>query len=538
MLTFDRQKVLGKGGFATVYEGVWGKTKVAVKRFLIGDAASNELEEKALKMLDHTNVIKLFHVEKDQDFKSFALELCDASLDKLFLQESDSNKYRGPMQPETEVLLQLAKGLAYIHQMGLVHRDIKPQNVLISFDSATQQVVMKWADFGFSKRVNERGTFTMSDVRGTYDYFAPEILKLLDEERSSENEVQKRGTVKSDVFAEGLVFGYFLSGGIHPFGSSSYEIGKNVRTKKPSNLPKTEIRDLLERMFEKNPKHRVQSSTVVEILQEIPVLMMFTLLKKRNRSVEEIEKLIKEGVNINAKNRREMTPLLRLAESKNNSDNLVEIVSLLIQHGANVNSVDRKGKNALLLWCENHRQHRNKSFLAIINLFVANGIDINCKDKYGDNALTLLCEHYKKENLIDIIQILIQHGIEVNCKNNDGDNALTSLCRHYEKENLIDIIRVLIENWIDINCKNLSGDNALNLLCEIENGIDINWKNEDEDDALTVLCNYYKNENFIDITKFLIKSGFNVTKETRDYFQRNYDEENRNEVLQLLNPPT
>jgi serine/threonine protein kinase len=71
MLTFDRQKVLGKGGFATVYEGVWGEseTKVAVKRILVGDAATTEQEEKALKMLDHRNVIKLFHVEEDQDFK-------------------------------------------------------------------------------------------------------------------------------------------------------------------------------------------------------------------------------------------------------------------------------------------------------------------------------------------------------------------------------------------------------------------------------------------------------------------------------------
>ncbi|EFX83046.1 hypothetical protein DAPPUDRAFT_240627 [Daphnia pulex] len=213
MLTFDRQKVLGKGGFATVYEGVWGKTKVAVKRFLIGDAASNEQEEKALKMLDHTNVIKLFHVEKDQDFKSFALELCDASLDKLFLQESDPKKYSGPMPPNAKVLLQLAKGLEYIHEMGLVHRDIKPENVLISLNSTTQQVVMKWADFGFSKQVNERGTFTMSGVKGTLDYFAPELLKLLDDDSSTENEVQKRGTVKSDIFAEGLVFGYFISEG-------------------------------------------------------------------------------------------------------------------------------------------------------------------------------------------------------------------------------------------------------------------------------------------------------------------------------------
>jgi serine/threonine-protein kinase/endoribonuclease IRE1 len=77
----------------------------------------------------------------------------------------------------------------------------------------------------------------MSDVRGTLDYFAPEILKLMDETSSTDNEDKKRGTVKSDVFAEGLVFGYFLSEGVHPFGSSSYEIGKNMRTKKRLILP-------------------------------------------------------------------------------------------------------------------------------------------------------------------------------------------------------------------------------------------------------------------------------------------------------------
>jgi serine/threonine-protein kinase/endoribonuclease IRE1 len=158
-------------------------------------------------------------------------------LEKLFLKEDDPKKYSGPMPPETEVLLQLAKGLEYIHQMGLVHRDIKPQNVLISLNSTTQIVVMKWADFGFSKRVNERGSFSMSGVRGTYDYFAPEILKLLDEDSSTENEAQNRGTVKSDVFAEGLVFGYFISRGIHPFGSSSFQISVKVRTEEPVNLP-------------------------------------------------------------------------------------------------------------------------------------------------------------------------------------------------------------------------------------------------------------------------------------------------------------
>ena len=64
------------------------------------------------------------------------------------------------MPPKQEILLQLAKGLKYIHEMKLVHRDITPQNVLIFIDPENQQVVMKWGDFGLSKQVNERGTFT------------------------------------------------------------------------------------------------------------------------------------------------------------------------------------------------------------------------------------------------------------------------------------------------------------------------------------------------------------------------------------------
>jgi hypothetical protein len=76
-----------------------------------------------------------------------------------------------------------------------------------------------------------------------------------------------------------------------------------------------------------------------------------------------------------------------------------------------------------------------------------------------------------------------------------------------KKENLTDIIRLLIENGIE----NIYGYNAL-----------------------IFLCAFYKNENLIDVITLLIQSGFKVTKETHDYFQRNYKEKNRTQVLQLL----
>ena len=62
-------KILGKGAFGTVYEGVWCAKLVAIKRIQLSDIVSNEREEEALKKLDHLNVIKLLHVESDSAFR-------------------------------------------------------------------------------------------------------------------------------------------------------------------------------------------------------------------------------------------------------------------------------------------------------------------------------------------------------------------------------------------------------------------------------------------------------------------------------------
>jgi serine/threonine protein kinase len=148
-------------------------------------------------------------------------------LDQIFLETNHPRKYKGPKLPHHfTVFLQLAEGLEYIHSKNLIHRDIKPGNVLIHVDSTDGKITMKLADFDLSRPVNERGTFTMSSgFVGTRNWYAPELLKLITQLQQS---TQRRGTVKSDVFALGLVFVYLLIDGQHLYGSNEIEIMANI----------------------------------------------------------------------------------------------------------------------------------------------------------------------------------------------------------------------------------------------------------------------------------------------------------------------
>ncbi|XP_046439599.1 serine/threonine-protein kinase/endoribonuclease IRE1-like [Daphnia pulex] len=383
--------------------------------------ASNTQGEEALQGLDHSNVIKLFHAESDANFRYYYLELCNASLEKLFLKDGHKNKYRGPMPPSLTALYQLAVGLEYIHKMGLVHRDLKPENVLIWQDPRKGNVLLKWADFGLCKQVNERGSYSMSGVRGTFDWLAPEILNLFNDEELSQSESEttstvKRGTIQSDVFSEGLVFGYFLLDGRHLFGLR-HQIHTHILDNKPVNLDKIQsqcARDLILKMLRENIVERITSSEVAEFLKKIKSqfeTQLFALCSRDSYpSLEEVTHFLQEGVDFNCTDEEGMSPLHYLANRKyNGQNNLLEILQLLIQHG----------------------------------------IDVNCKNNDGLNALFFLCRYYQKENVIEIIQLLIQHGIDINCKNNDGSNVLTLLRIYYRHFNLNEIIELLIQHRMD-----------------------------------------------------------------------------------------
>ncbi|XP_045035915.1 tyrosine-protein kinase Fes/Fps-like [Daphnia magna] len=261
---------LGKGGFAEVFKGEFRGNNVAVKIVEINKV--NVREEETMKELDHPNIIKLLHCENDEreEYRYYALDLCNASLDKLFLKSEDPQKYRGPLPRHIDIFLQLASGLEHIHKKKITHRDINPKNILISTPNQHGEVTIKWADFGLSRTVNERGTYTVSQINGTINWFAPETLKILMEGSES------RGDTQSDVFALALVFGYLLLDGKHLYGSNQVQIDSNIMNKNPINMREIDgkVREfykdnLLLKMLEDEPKKRMSSSQVVEELTSI-----------------------------------------------------------------------------------------------------------------------------------------------------------------------------------------------------------------------------------------------------------------------------
>lgn len=103
-------------------------------------------------------------------FRILALEKCLISLHDYCC---TPQLYQGivPMPSDQEVLLQMAQGLQYIHSQDLIHRDVKPENILISYGNSA---VIKWADFGLSRAViTGSNTFSWSKLKGTDRWLAP-----------------------------------------------------------------------------------------------------------------------------------------------------------------------------------------------------------------------------------------------------------------------------------------------------------------------------------------------------------------------------
>uniref|UniRef100_A0A182M786 non-specific serine/threonine protein kinase n=1 Tax=Anopheles culicifacies TaxID=139723 RepID=A0A182M786_9DIPT len=216
-INFNTQNVLGKGCEGTfVFRGMFEKREVAVKRILPGCFTLADREVTLLRESDaHENVVRYFCTEQDRQFRYIAVELCAATLQDYVdgRQTSTSTVTVDVLREKIsalDILRQATSGLMHLHSLNIVHRDIKPQNILLSLPDYRQRVRAMISDFGLCKKLNYgKASFSRrSGVTGTDGWIAPEMQR------------GQRATTSVDIFSLGCVFYYVLSDGFHPFGDN------------------------------------------------------------------------------------------------------------------------------------------------------------------------------------------------------------------------------------------------------------------------------------------------------------------------------
>mmetsp|Transcript_15669 Transcript_15669/g.35866 ORF Transcript_15669/g.35866 Transcript_15669/m.35866 type:complete len:714 (+) Transcript_15669:255-2396(+) len=196
------KSVLGSGGFATVARGKFQEQDVAVKKphdphAIDGDKYLKEAfykEANILYKINHRNVVMFIGaVVKDNEGPVYAIvtEVLAMTLDQLLEKEV-------ALEKKHSIIRDMFQGLAHLHSMGIVHRDMKPQNIMLD-----ENGVAKIIDFGLSKqREDIQMTKNSTHLAGTEWWMSPEKKK------------GNRSTEASDVYSAGLVAYFLLTGKI------------------------------------------------------------------------------------------------------------------------------------------------------------------------------------------------------------------------------------------------------------------------------------------------------------------------------------
>lgn len=266
---YEIVRELGRGSMSIVYEGFDGRIdrhlalKVLRQKYARDLSARQRFlrEARAAGGLAHPNIVTVFDVGQAESTPYIVMELLTGGtledwLERDRLAELDTGML-------IELAIQLARGLAYAHQHGVIHRDIKPAN--IHYDSRTN--VAKMMDFGIAavERDNDADNAdTEKRIAGTMTHMAPELL------------AGKRADAHSDLYSLGVVLYQLLSGRL-PFDAVDLEtlvqqIARHDTRPLKSLRPDTprELIDLTYRLMAMEPESRPGSATqVADELNEI-----------------------------------------------------------------------------------------------------------------------------------------------------------------------------------------------------------------------------------------------------------------------------
>ena len=253
---YELLEEIGRGGQGLVYRARQKSLNrmVALKVIGLGRWATNahikrfRLEAEAAASLDHPCIVPIHEIGESDGSCYFSMQLVEGRrLDEAIKREPMHNR------PAAELIVKLARTISYAHQRGILHRDIKPGNILIDADGEPHLT-----DFGLARLIERESTITgtMVEGLGTPSYMAPE--------QAAGDAAQL--TSATDVYGLGAVFYHLLTGHAPFVGGTTYETVRLVLETEPRQPrlwnPKID-RDLATiclKCIEKDPKRRYSSA--------------------------------------------------------------------------------------------------------------------------------------------------------------------------------------------------------------------------------------------------------------------------------------
>jgi eukaryotic-like serine/threonine-protein kinase len=250
---YELRELVGTGGMSSVYKAhdrLLERTvalKVLHERFMSDDEHVERFkhEARAVAQLSHPNIVTVIDRGERDGRQFIVFEYVDGeNLKALVVREAPLAE-----RDAVRLVLQIARALAFAHQHGLVHRDVKPQNVLLPEDGE-----VKVTDFGIARSLDVEGGITQTGtVMGTSDYIAPEQAR------------GAKATAQTDVYALGIVLYELLTGEV-PFTGDNFvavamqhinEPVPSVRERRPDVSPRLDA--AVRRALAKNPRDRFPS---------------------------------------------------------------------------------------------------------------------------------------------------------------------------------------------------------------------------------------------------------------------------------------
>ncbi|KAG0622463.1 hypothetical protein M758_3G099200 [Ceratodon purpureus] len=284
---------VGRGSTATVYKAMWLGIPVAKKTFPIPEDPEFVKEVEILSKLSHPNITSMFCYTKDKRSCSIIMELMDEDLDAFIQRSLAANGDSPPFTilEAVDIMFQVGEGVNYLHNMRVVHRDLKGKNILVKSVRGTKHgaeyVRIKVTDFGLSKLRETSVRYSHQTFNtGTCRWMAPELINLYNvdgEVNNSRDKKVERYPFKCDVYSFGMLCYEILSGYV-PFSNiaSSKTVKEKVLKGERPDLPNhcpLELKALIEKCWNQVPSERPSFATICSELKFLKCSLMTSFIQ-------------------------------------------------------------------------------------------------------------------------------------------------------------------------------------------------------------------------------------------------------------------